>query len=1224
MQQDNTTAQVTTLAELGILGRPMRVRVRAMILDNFKSFPKKTRIPLPDGFTTISGPNGSGKSNLIDALQFVLSTSTSKGMRAERVSDLISTMGNKPSCRVCLEFEVVWGSKDGRPPEKKIFELGRSVRRRKSGAESRYLLDGQQIRLSDLQDVMRLLGLPTSGQNFVLQNDVIRLTSMGPVARRQVLDELAGTKEFDKRIGLAEVELKGSDDLTHDTRLILEELGQRLEQLKKERDQALSFRTLTESQEGLEGDLVVLDVTEADVAVVKKQEEHAGTTKRRRSCEIKLEKLEREERKAKKELEAIETELASKGEGERMDAFRAVEELRVRIEGANTKAAELTAELEASAKQRPELVSAVENSQKATTGATGLIEDIEAALLEKQARLDALGQRFEAASAGLQQHNRDSVGKADRMRELRQECERLRAEEAALSAKDRVLGDSLGRKETEQKLLAETVNAGKARRDALHSSNVEASTAHRENREAFAEIDARRTRLVQHIHDLRHGLESIGGRLHKARTDVATAKAVREQAHMHGGGRALEAIRRAKVKGVHGQVANLVDFETQYATALETAAGGRLNYVVVDDEHVASRCIALIKRERAGRLSFAPLSKIRSPRAPGATPRGKGIVGYAVNLVSSKKKYGTIMQVTFGDTLVVETLEDAKALIGRYRMVTLEGDLVERNAIMSGGSRRQGGGLLAAASRAAQLIKERERVVVDLEKHREAARGGVTKAEAELATIAAEVETKRNAFAEGQSNAASLARELSELEASLAPQATRLEVLDAELTTLRADQEKIAGLGELRAKLAVADKEMEAIDDPDALKAFEELAAETAKIEAEQRPLEGQVNALRLELATAMSQQSAAAARVEAATAIVTKADAAYAATKAKCIEIAGSVTGLIAERATKQKELESLSSELTELARRRDTAREVAQQAHDRSREVAGTVTALGERLTEIGAELEELCVKAGELRAAAEAREIEVPGPEEAPPDLAKERKRIASRLAEVQSKLRKLGAVNHLAIEQYESSVERHEELGKKIEVLEEEKLQIRERIAALQGKKRSAFLEAFAEVEVAFADTFKELARGQGRLILENPKDPFAGGLIIKCSPRGKKFSRMESMSGGEKALTALALIFALQEVNPAPLFIFDEVDKDLDGVNTMILADAIRRRSEDRQYLTISHHRVLLERSNQTLGVTMRKGHGTQVTGVTMSTLTEMSAADKASDNASAEAVGAAS
>ena len=128
----------------------------------------------------------------------------------------------------------------------------------------------------------------------------------------------------------------------------------------------------------------------------------------------------------------------------------------------------------------------------------------------------------------------------------------------------------------------------------------------------------------------------------------------------------------------------------------------------------------------------------------------------------------------------------------------------------------------------------------------------------------------------------------------------------------------------------------------------------------------------------------------------------------------------------------------------------------------------------------------------------------------------------------------------------------------------------------------------------------------------------------AQPPGKRKSTMHLLSGGEKALTALALIFALQEVNPAPLFIFDEVDKDLDGVNTMILADAIRRRSEDRQYLTISHHRVLLERSNQTLGVTMRKGHGTQVTGVTMSTLTEMSAADKASDNASAEAVGAAS
>jgi chromosome segregation protein len=151
--------------------------------------------------------------------------------------------------------------------------------------------------------------------------------------------------------------------------------------------------------------------------------------------------------------------------------------------------------------------------------------------------------------------------------------------------------------------------------------------------------------------------------------------------------------------------------------------------------------------------------------------------------------------------------------------------------------------------------------------------------------------------------------------------------------------------------------------------------------------------------------------------------------------------------------------------------------------------------------------------------------------------------------------------------------------------------------LEGRKRIAFLEAYQLVSEAFAESFQELARGEGRLRLENPKDPFAGGLIIEARPRGKKLARLESMSGGEKTLTALAFIFALQEVNPAPFFVFDEVDAALDAVNTEVVAEAVRRRAEERQYVVISHRRVLLEKSQQTLGVTMRRGVGTIVTGV---------------------------
>lgn len=1204
MEKDAGTKTAVTLAELGSLGRPLRVRVQALILDNFKSFPKRTRVPIEDGFSTVSGPNGSGKSNIIDALQFVLATSTSKGMRADRLSDLISTLGNKPSCKVELELKALFPGPGGGPPVARTFTLGRSVRRRKSGNDVRYLLDGSPIRLADLQDVMRLLGFPTSGQNFVLQNDVIRLTAMGPVARRQVLDELAGARDFDRRIALAEEELAASDTLTHDTKLILNELATRIEQLKAERDQALRHQTLTESKASLEEDLVVLDVQEAEQAAQGKEAEIAQAERAARQAERERERRAAEEAQAKQALDELEAELSAKGEGERMEAFREVEALRARIDGELRRAKELGEELARRKEARAGEEAAVAKARAALEGAVELVGDVERSLEEKQAKLSVLTARFEAAGADLQREGKGRFEVADRLRALRARAEELRGEEAALSAREREVAERTGRKEAERAVLQSTVGDAAAQREELQRRHEASSLAYREAREAFAEVQARRVRLAQQASDLRHGLETVAGKLARARQELAAAEACREQAHSMGGGRALSEISAAKVRGVHGPVAKLVRFDGQFAAALETAAGGRLHYVVVDDEHVASRCIALLKRSRAGRLSFAPLSKLRPPPAPGAAPRGKGIVGWAVDLVSAQKAYEPVLRVVFGDTLVVETLEDAKRLIGRYRMVTLEGDLVERNAIMSGGSRR-GGGLLAAAARAAELVEEKRRAVSALEAQRDAAREAARKAEAELESIGEELQSRRATLAEREAESAALAAQLGQLETALGPRGDRLLAIEEELSALAREREGFAPrLGAVRSELASLEEEIAALDDPEAARAYEELARKASEVEAELRPLEAEVTRLRLELGEALARKTTCEERLRAAEEALQRADGERTALAERIEGIRAQVQELHAEQTEKQAALAALSSELTELARRRDEAREAFQAAHDAARSAAAETRACAERLERLRGEHEALAARAAELRAAAEEREIEVPGPEEAPPDVGAERKRIASRLGQVRSELERLGAVNHLAIEQYDQSLERHDELEAKIEVLEAEKREIRERITTLQGKKRAAFLEAFEAVRDAFAETYAELGRGEGRLILEDPKDPFAGGLLIKVRPRGKKLSRMESMSGGEKALTALSLIFALQEVNPAPLFIFDEVDKDLDGVNTMILAEAIRRRAEERQYLVISHHRVLLERSDQTLGVTMRKGHGTQVTGVKMAAAEE--------------------
>ncbi|MEZ0230902.1 MAG: AAA family ATPase, partial [Planctomycetota bacterium] len=258
------------LQSMGGLGyKPQSVRLKSLILDNFKSFAHRTQISLLGGFTAISGPNGSGKSNLIDAMLFVLGFASSKGLRADRLTDLINSESGKPQARVELELEVVTDK-----GETKVHVVSRVVRRIRQGeSQAHYELDGTPIKMHDLHEVLHDLGLPSSGVNVVVQNDVTRITAMGEIARRGILDELSGAAEFDKRIRLANNELGEADKHESELKVILKEIETRLAQLEKEKVKALEFQALSVDRDRLEAELFVLDVLEAQAKASKKAAE---------------------------------------------------------------------------------------------------------------------------------------------------------------------------------------------------------------------------------------------------------------------------------------------------------------------------------------------------------------------------------------------------------------------------------------------------------------------------------------------------------------------------------------------------------------------------------------------------------------------------------------------------------------------------------------------------------------------------------------------------------------------------------------------------------------------------------------------------------------------------------------------------------------------------------------------------------------------------------------
>lgn len=1175
-----------------------RVDVTALELDNFKSFERKTTIPFREGFTTISGRNGSGKSNLIDSLLFVLNLSSSKGMRADRLTDLFNAHSKKKYARVALKLKV-W-----RGDESAEVEVARKVRRTKSGYTAHYEINGNVKKASELAEFLLELGLSASGMNIVLQGDVTSLTKMSPLNRRRVLDDVAGVSEFDKRIGAARDELTQASRHMEDIELILAELETRLAALKDERETALEYRRLMEKKKALEEDLLILEGQKARDEVLKLERQLGDLRKRKES-------LEEEQRKSlelletrRAELEKAEEAYREKGEGERLVAFRKREDLRGELSGISEKtraAREEIEQIELRAKKRQEEIDELGGK------ARGLAEK-EAELEEK---LEDLGRRHDEltndVSKAMSEIRRQGAAQADKFEELNQlqvvvSANRRREKELGLRVAE--LAEREAKLATEQELLEKTVGEQNGRREQIARGEAEASTLRRGAREDVAKEEDRGRRLVSRLQAVRDQRDKALDELTDSERRLARAEERINSARIYTDSHAMRLIKGSGIEGIHGTVRELSKFEGKHAAAIEACAGGRLNWVVVEDDRVAAKCIQLLKRQRAGRLTFAPLNKIRPPRVNYTPVGGAGIVGYALDLIEYDQGYDKVMTYVFGDTLVVDDLQTGRKKLGQFRMVTLDGDLLEKRGLMTGGQKPKSAAAAANLAKAEAEADELRKTIEIMTRRRRALAREEQELEAEIKTIRSALEKLQERATETGTRALRAKEELEEIDKYLQPALARLEEVQGEygsvtteLATLRSERET------LLETLSKDEARLTALTEGGDTQHFEELSTQTAKKEMELRDIETTMTATRDRFNTIVSERRELKARQDAAALAIEEGGTRREELEARIATLSEQETEAKGKLAELDKELGKIATELKALDEARKDAQRKAQEAEARSDRLEEEVEAAGLALTGAGEKVERSKEAFAEREAEIKAAGLELP---EAPEDGYEEgedpatlAKNAAATLKRTGAKMESMLPVNMLAIDQFDELSERRTELKDRYEELTGEKEDLLKRMADLEEAKRATFMTAFEAVRTGFRGAFEELAHGDGELWLENEEDPFEGGLIIEARPRGKNFTRLEAMSGGEKSLTALAFIFALQSVNPAPFYIFDEVDQSLDGANTELLAAAIKARSARTQYFVVSHHQAMLNESDQLLGVSMRKGKGTRVTGITL-------------------------
>ena len=1189
------------------------VYVQQVKLSCFKSFGGSVEVPLNPGFTVITGPNGSGKSNIIDGILFCLGLASSRGMRAERLPDLINhrmvRQGKAAEASVSVTFSLDdWQPPEVEPdpvdsagpwihPQQQEVTISRRIRLAPGGAyNSIYSIGAESCSLSQLQVQLRRLRIDPTGSNVVMQGDVTRIVSMGDRERREIIDELAGVALFDQRIEQCRGKL--TDVREHEERchIVESELQSSRQRIERDCEKARRHQQLRhELHQARQQELVLLWETscrQREDLVARQgqnqQEQHALLTRQEQLTQARHQKMQR--------LQEVQEQVKALGESRLLS-------VQGELAGLQSRERELQRSLQSQdqgdlAQRQHHWRSRCRQLEAAAEALAGV---------NHAAQLEAVEARCADTDRAVAQQRQRLGELADRSGSWLQAYQDRQQAMATLRAGIQPL-------RTEQLQLQERLKQEEQQLKDWQEKQQQAETSHRQDQARLDDLAAQRTQLQQTLETLQtacnEGNRTLGllqrsrQRLERDQAqleqDLAKLESRREVLQESRGTGALRLILESGLPGIHGPVARLGEVDPPHRLALEVAAGARLNHVVVDDDQIAAQAIALLKRHRAGRLTFLPLNRLRPSAARSAMAHGnlrlQGLVDRAVNLVHFAPIYGQVFAYLLGETLVFETLDQARRLLGQHRCVTLEGDLLERSGAMTGGSlQRRRDRLGFSSSEQADEAEPLRQRLLELGQH--------------LSTCLQEEAKQRQTVDAVQKRSTEVSCRLAAVDAehgSLLAQHGPL------ARTLNQQQQRITVSGvcirESRARLQALDKELKVQQQQLALleasAAAEDDGADLASgqwqhlqemlkaAEAQHTANLAQREALRSALREHQLQEQRLADQRQLLNREGKQLQRDRQALDQRQRELATEQQHLDQERQTLQAKLQELQQALGQRRQHRDQLEAAVAQLNQKIHEGTWRRQQLEEKQQ---AFKDQQMVLEEQIRL----QRAELPDP---PPQLsdalrAAGLESLQQHIHQLEHRLSALEPVNMLALEELEELETRLAAIGERLTVLQDEREGVLQRIETMATLRKKAFMEAFTGVNGHFKEIFTQLSDGEGHLQLDDETDPLSGGLTLVAHPKGKVMRRLSAMSGGEKSLTALSFLFALQRFRPSPFYALDEVDSFLDGVNVENLARLIGQQAQLAQFLVVSHRRPMIAAAQRTIGVTQARGAHTQVIGL---------------------------
>ena len=1112
--------------------------LKALEIQGFKSFPDKTRITIERGITAVVGPNGSGKSNISDAIRWVMGETSAKQLRGggKMENVIFSGSAQRGPMGFAAVSLVIDNTDRGIDVDADEVVVGRRYYR---SGESEYTVNGQNVRLKDIYEMFLDTGLGRDGYSVIGQGRIAEIVGAKSAERREIFEEASGIAKYRYRKNEAERRLASAEENLVRLRDILAELEGRVGPLEKESEKAKKYLELAGRRKGLEVTLWTDTVHRAKEAV----------------------------REAQRKIEIANADYA--------DVSR-------RIDEAEAGTADIRAEIEALIARIDEKNAGIRTLEQAAAGADARIAVLENDIRHNEATAGTLRDELRAGSEGAKALEAERAAHEAQRLALGAEIEaaarriaQLEASLAELTEKSAATGERRGQLEAQLAALAAKATDWK----------VEAAAAQAAAQSAAVRLEAQAGEAEAARQACARAEEAARGRV----------AILREQEHSLDGFQSsvksvMKAAEARRLRGITGPVSTILTVRPGYEAAIETALGFALQNIVVENETAAKAAMAYLKETKGGRATFLPLDTVRPASFDARTLPEDAVC--ASGLVQADAKYANIVSNLLGRIVVVDDINTAsrvaRALGYRNRVVTRDGQVINAGGSFTGGSVSRSAGLFSRRQELEELRKKLaglEQQRADAAKRTQAAAAEVTQLEAQLTAteselitaggdkIRGEVETKRvdAALAAARENLGALPRSREELQRTQAQQAAA--AAEAQASMQRAEEDarileaELAGVSGtdgdfLAARTKLADELSECKlhklgleKDADAHAAsLEALRGRTGERDERARQIEASLRALEQQNEQHRAAIQAVRAQTQQSREAIAACEEEIRALAQQRLEKEGATTQNAALVRKWTDEREALGREAARLA----------EQKEQKDAEYDATVAKLWEEYELTLSDAEALCV------------------PFESVTQLRRD-------VGEVRAKIRALGNVNVGAIDEYAEVRARYDYMRAQVEDVEQSKAQLEKMITSLAAEMRSMFTQSFEAINRHFGRIFAELfGGGSASLKLEDEADVLESGIEIEVAPPGKIIKNLSALSGGEQALVAISIYFAILAVNPAPFCVLDEIEAALDDVNVTRFAQYLRRICNATQFIVITHRRGTMEEADVLYGVTMQE------------------------------------